>query len=89
MFTKKVENVDGREGVTWHYLRQEEWEELAGILEEDRMTVEEFWAEGEVDTLTDGFLRDLWLKYKYYLFYARYSSSELETLFKEQYYTYH
>ena len=32
------------------------------------MTVEEFRAEGEADTLTDGNLRDMWLWYGFLLF---------------------
>ena len=42
--------------------------ELESLLEEERMTVEEFRAEGEADTLTDGYLRNLWLKYRPLLF---------------------
>ncbi len=37
-------------------------------LDEERMTVDEFRAEGEADTLTDAHLRDLWLHYRPLLF---------------------
>ena len=44
--------------------------ELESLLEEERMTVEEFRAEGEADELTDAYLRDLWLKYRPLVFDA-------------------
>ena len=44
--------------------RDELLQRLEEELEEERMTLEEFRAEGEADTLTDGNLRDLWLHYK-------------------------
>jgi len=54
---------------TIRYVTHEELvERLTNELEEVRMTVEEFRAEGEAGTLTDGHLRDLWLMYKYMLF---------------------
>ena len=43
-------------------------QELEELLEEERMTVEEFRAEGEADTLTDAHLRDMWLWYRPLLF---------------------
>ena len=48
--------------------RDELLHELESLLEEERMTVEEFRAEGEADTLTDAYLRDLWLWYRPLLF---------------------
>ena len=48
--------------------REELMQELEGLLEEEGMTVEEFRAEGEADTLTDGNLRDMWLWYRPVLF---------------------
>ena len=48
--------------------REELMQELEGILKEEGMTVEEFRAEGEADTLTDGNLRDMWLWYRPALF---------------------
>ena len=48
--------------------REELWQELECLLEEERMTVEEFRAEGEADTLTEAHLRDLWLEYRPLLF---------------------
>ena len=54
---------------TIRYVTYEELlERLERLLEEDRMTVEEFRAEGEADTLTDAHLRDLWLHYRPLLF---------------------
>lgn len=44
--------------------RAELLERLEKLLEEERITVEEFRAEGEADTLTDANLRDLWLHYR-------------------------
>ena len=41
--------------------RDELLQRLEEELEEERMTVEEFPAEGEADTLTGGNLRGLWL----------------------------
>ena len=38
--------------------------EIECILVKEGMTLEEFVAEGEADTLTDGFHRDLWLDYR-------------------------
>lgn len=50
---------------TIQYVTHDElMEELKGLLEAERMTVEEFRAQGEADSLTDGFLRVLWLKYR-------------------------
>ena len=55
---------------TTHYITREElWQELEARLEEERMTVEEFRAEGEADMLTDARLRDLWLEYRPLLFH--------------------
>ena len=48
--------------------REELWQEMEDCLAEERMTVEEFRAEGEADTLTDGYLRDMWLMYRPLLF---------------------
>ncbi|MCY4370064.1 MAG: hypothetical protein OXF41_11780 [bacterium] len=48
--------------------RDELLHELEGLLEEERVTVEEFRAEGEADTLTDAYLRDLWLEYRPLIF---------------------
>ncbi len=48
--------------------REELWQEMEACLEEERMTVEEFRAEGEADTLTDANLRELWLMYRPLLF---------------------
>ncbi|MCY4371260.1 MAG: hypothetical protein OXF41_17975 [bacterium] len=48
--------------------REEFLRRLEKELEEERMTVEEFRAEGEADTLTDAHLRDLWLHYRPLLF---------------------
>ncbi len=48
--------------------REELWQEMEAFLEEERMTVEEFRAEGEADTLTDANLRELWLMYRPLLF---------------------
>ena len=48
--------------------REEFRQRLEKELEEERMTVEEFRAEGEADTLTDAHLRDLWLHYRPLLF---------------------
>ena len=54
---------------TVRYITHEElMKELEGLLEEERMTVEEFRAEGEADTLTDAHLRDMWLEYRPLLF---------------------
>ena len=44
--------------------REEMIEEIKSILEDEHMTIEQFVAEGEADTLTDGFHRDLWLDYR-------------------------
>ena len=50
---------------TVRYVTHEElMQELVRLLEEEHMTVEEFRAEGEADTLTDAYLRVLWLKYR-------------------------
>ena len=50
---------------TIRYISHEELlHELESLLDEERMTVAEFRAEGEADTLTDAYLRDLWLKYR-------------------------
>ena len=50
---------------TIRYITREElWQEMEARLVEERMTVEEFRAEGEADTLTDAYLRDLWLEYR-------------------------
>ena len=51
-----------------YFTREELWQEMEAHLAEYRMTVEEFRAEGEADTLTDGHLRDLWLWYRPLLF---------------------
>ena len=51
-----------------YFTRDELWQEMEARLEEERITVEEFRAEGEADTLTDGYLRDLWLWYRPVLF---------------------
>ena len=48
--------------------RKELMQELEGLLQDEGMTVEEFRAEGEADTLTDGNLRDMWLWYRPALF---------------------
>ena len=48
--------------------REEFLRRLEKELEEERITVEEFRAEGEADTLTDAHLRDLWLHYRPLLF---------------------
>ena len=48
--------------------REEFLRRLEKELEEERMTVDEFRAEGEADTLTDAHLRDLWLHYRPLLF---------------------
>ena len=48
--------------------REELWQEMEARLAEERMTVEEFRAEGEADTLTDADLRELWLMYRPLLF---------------------
>ncbi|MCQ3805652.1 MAG: hypothetical protein OXF41_13620 [bacterium] len=48
--------------------REELWQEMEARLAEERMTVEEFRAEGEADTLTDAYLRELWLMYRPLLF---------------------
>ena len=48
--------------------REELWQEMEARLAEERITVEEFRAEGEADTLTDAYLRELWLEYKPLLF---------------------
>ena len=53
---------------TYHMTREELWQEMESRLEEERMTVEEFRAEGEADTLTDAELRELWLMYRPLLF---------------------
>ena len=54
---------------TIRYITREElWQEMEARLEEERMTVEEFRAEGEADTLTDADLRELWLLYRPVLF---------------------
>ncbi len=54
---------------TVRYITREDlWREMEARLEEERMTVEEFRAEGEADTLTHAYLRDLWLKYRPLLF---------------------
>ena len=53
---------------TYHMTREELWREMEARLEEERMTVEEFRAEGEADTLTDAELRELWLMYRPLLF---------------------
>ncbi len=53
---------------TYHMTREELWQEMEARLEEERMTVEEFRAEGEADTLTDAELRELWLMYRPLLF---------------------
>ena len=50
--------------------REELWQEMEARLAEERMTVEEFRAEGEADTLTDAYLRELWLMYRPLLFDA-------------------
>lgn len=65
MVTKKIVKAGDQEVVFWHYTRQEMWDELVEILGEKGMTVEEFRAEGEADTLKDASLRKLWLEYKY------------------------
>ena len=39
-------------------------EEVKSILEGEHMTFERFVSEGEADTLTDAFHRDLWLDYR-------------------------
>ena len=41
--------------------RDEMLDEIKGILTNEHMTLEEFVAEGQADTLTDGFRRELWL----------------------------
>ena len=48
--------------------RDEFLQRLEEELDEERMTVEEFRAEGEADTLTDANLRELWLHYRPLLF---------------------
>ncbi|MCY4368738.1 MAG: hypothetical protein OXF41_04780 [bacterium] len=48
--------------------REEFLRRLEKELQEERMTVDEFRAEGEADTLTDAHLRDLWLHYRPLLF---------------------
>lgn len=48
--------------------REELWQEMEAHLAEERMTVEEFRAQGEANTLTDAHLRDLWLWYRPLLF---------------------
>ena len=53
---------------TYYMTREELWQEMEARLEEERMTVEEFRAEGEADTLTDAELRELWLMYRPLLF---------------------
>ena len=53
---------------TYHMTREELWQEMEARLEEERMTVEEFRAEGEADRLTDAELRELWLMYRPLLF---------------------
>ena len=54
---------------TVRYITREElWQELESLLDEERMTVAEFRAEGEADTLTDAHLRYLWLEYRPLLF---------------------
>ena len=54
---------------TIRYITREElWQEMEARLVEERMTVEEFRAEGEADTLTDANLRELWLMYRPLLF---------------------
>ena len=53
---------------TYHMTREALWQEMEARLEEERMTVEEFRAEGEADTLTDAELRELWLMYRPLLF---------------------
>lgn len=53
---------------TYHMTREELWQEMEARLEEERMTVEQFRAEGEADTLTDAELRELWLMYRPLLF---------------------
>lgn len=51
--------------VTIRYVTRDELlQRLENELKEERMTVEEFRAEGEADTLTDANLRDLWLHYR-------------------------
>ena len=59
-----------RSGITTvrYVTREELWQEMEAHLAEERMTVEEFRAEGEADTLTDANLRDLWLWYRPLLF---------------------
>ena len=54
-----------------HITREELWQEMEARLVEERMTVEEFRAEGEADTLTDANLRELWLMYRPLLFDTR------------------
>ena len=44
--------------------RDEMLDEIKGILKNEHMTLEEFVAEGQADTLTDGFHRELWLYYR-------------------------
>ena len=53
---------------TYHMTREELWQEMEARLEEERMTVEEFRAEGEANMLTDAELRELWLMYRPLLF---------------------
>ena len=53
---------------TRYVTRDELRQRLEKELEEERMTVDEFRAEGEADTLTDANLRDLWLWYRPLLF---------------------
>ena len=55
--------------VTIRYVTRDELlQRLEKELDEERMTVEEFRAEGEADTLTDANLRELWLWYRPLLF---------------------
>ena len=43
--------------------REQLVERLTALLSDYGMTIDEFRAEGEADTLTDGRLRDAWLSY--------------------------
>ncbi|MDE0268392.1 MAG: hypothetical protein OXI96_05060 [Acidimicrobiaceae bacterium] len=44
--------------------RKQMLDELKEILEDEYITLEEFVAEGQADTLEDAFHRDLWLYYR-------------------------
>ncbi|MCY3580266.1 MAG: hypothetical protein OXH33_06930 [bacterium] len=68
MVTKQKPDAEQPEVTIRYVTREELVERLTKEMEEARMTIEEFRAEGEAGTLTDGHLRDLWLMYKYMLF---------------------